>query len=229
MPDAKLTLSEPVTNTQHYECAAWYKISTSIVGVFDMEVISTERSGPFLMAKVPGVVTKSDFTSYFGGVAIGSRDNNVNGEPSPVIVKMSVLDALEDRRVSEISKLTIMQAVEFHLAEARKARLAIMKDQSCLEDLESDRDSFLSPTGSLAHAAERLRVNAEALKKLREALRKLRTVDEHVKAVCDANAAQGYKSSLEDTLRHYKYTAGLTTIDKVEPVRNALRLMDLSK
>ena len=74
--------------TKRYEFAAWYKDIKVSAGRYPVKMINPEEqwSHCAYSVKLPGVVTKSDFSPHFGGVRTGdSVDKHVGEEATYTI------------------------------------------------------------------------------------------------------------------------------------------------
>ena len=64
--------AEPVTYTEHYECAAWFQEHHVAAGDYEINACYYQGQWYFL-ANLPSVKGNSDFGTRFGGVAIASK------------------------------------------------------------------------------------------------------------------------------------------------------------
>lgn len=81
-------LTEPKEYTNHYETAAWYQ--RVLVDPGDYDVILDTNGYHWVLVSLPGIVTKSDFTSLWGGVAFGkSKIDEDKGKESRYVMQMN--------------------------------------------------------------------------------------------------------------------------------------------
>lgn len=67
-----LIIKEPQEFTESFECAAWYRRVVVQPGKYEVYADYLGYDRPYYaVAKLPGVVTASNFSSYFGGVMVG--------------------------------------------------------------------------------------------------------------------------------------------------------------
>jgi hypothetical protein len=81
-------LTEPKEYTNLYETAAWYQ--RILVEPGDYDVILDATQYPWVLVSLPGIVTKSDFTSLWGGVAFGKpKIDEDKGKESKYVIQMN--------------------------------------------------------------------------------------------------------------------------------------------
>lgn len=91
----KVHVGQKRTN-QSYECAAWWQITMTDTGVFDVGLQREEQGHYTLVAIVPATVTDADFTSHFGGLAYGKYDKSRDvGRRVKEYLKVSAIKAIE--------------------------------------------------------------------------------------------------------------------------------------
>lgn len=95
-----LRVNKPVVNLNRgYECAAWWQEETSALGVFPLVLREDYYSkGKFYAtATLPATVTDCDFTSYFGGNAIGKYDKARDlGRAAQIVYRLELPKMVQD-------------------------------------------------------------------------------------------------------------------------------------
>ncbi len=176
-PAVKFIVESPIEHTDNsYETARWYRSHTSDVGAFDGTLVAPEDTAREIcfVVELPSTITAEDFSSSFGGVVYGGKNDRGVGERSSFAVKIPVGQFFNSRESTNKHAKQLRQVSSVALREIEKALEARAEGYAdSLHNYMYNADEYtLGRTGGqsemVAHCAEKLAELHRSLAGLRQ-------------------------------------------------------------